>query len=48
MSAGAAEMVSVPRVELEALLAELRRLRREIGRGVASARASASAIRGLS
>lgn len=38
MSAEAAEMISVPRVELEALRAELRRLRREVGQGVASAR----------
>lgn len=35
MSVDAAEMVSVPRAELEALKAELRRLRREVGRGVA-------------
>jgi hypothetical protein len=35
MSAGASEMVSVPRTELDALKAELRRLRREVGRGVA-------------
>ena len=38
MSAETAEMVSVPRAELEALKAELRRLRREVGRGVAWAR----------
>lgn len=38
MSLDAAEMVSVPRAELEALKAELRRLRREVGRGVARAR----------
>lgn len=38
MSAEASEMVSVPRVGLEALQAELRRLRREVGRGVARAR----------
>jgi hypothetical protein len=31
-------MVSIPRAELEALKAELRRLRREVGRGVAGAR----------
>jgi hypothetical protein len=41
MSTEAAEMVSVPRVELEALRAELRRLRREVGRGVARARMQA-------
>jgi hypothetical protein len=33
----ASEMVSVPRAELEALEAELRRLRREVGRDVARA-----------
>jgi len=38
VSAEATEMVSVPRVELEALKAELRRLRREVGRGVARTR----------
>ena len=38
MSVEASEMVSVPRVELEALKAELRRLRREVGRGVARTR----------
>lgn len=38
VSAEAAEMVSVPRAELEALKAELRRLRREVGRGVARTR----------
>ena len=32
MSAEASEMVSIPRVELDALRAELRRLRREVGR----------------
>jgi hypothetical protein len=31
-------MVSIPRVELDALKAELRRLRREVGRGVARER----------
>lgn len=41
MSPDAAEMVSVPRAELEALKAELRRLRREVGRGVARARIQA-------
>jgi hypothetical protein len=38
VSVEASEMVSVPRAELDALKAELRRLRREIGRGVARAR----------
>lgn len=41
MSAEAAETVSIPRVELEALRAELRRLRREVGRGMARARMQA-------
>jgi hypothetical protein len=35
--AEASEMVTVPRAELEALKAELRRLRREVGRDVARA-----------
>ena len=38
VSVEASEMVSVPRAELDALKAELRRLRREVGRGVARAR----------
>jgi hypothetical protein len=38
MSLEASEMVSVPRAELDALKAELRRLRREVGRDVARAR----------
>jgi hypothetical protein len=37
----APEMVSIPRAELDALHAELRRLRREVGRGVARARMDA-------
>jgi hypothetical protein len=41
VSAETAEMVSVPRAELEALKAELRRLRREVGRGVARERIQA-------
>jgi hypothetical protein len=41
VSADAAEMVSVPRAELDALKAELRRLPREVGRGVARARIQA-------
>ena len=36
-----AEMVSIPRAELDALKAELRRLRREGGRAVARARIEA-------
>lgn len=35
MSAEAFELVSIPRAELDALRAELKRLRREVGRGVA-------------
>jgi hypothetical protein len=35
MSADVSELVSIPRVELDALRAELKRLRREAGRGVA-------------
>ena len=38
MSAEASELVSIPRAELDALKAELKRLRREVGRGVAMAR----------
>jgi hypothetical protein len=38
VSVEASEMVTVPRVELDALKAELRRLRREVGRAVARAR----------
>jgi hypothetical protein len=34
-------MVTVPRAELDALKAELRRLRREVGRAVAGARIEA-------
>lgn len=41
MSIGASEMVSIPRAELDSLKAELRRLRREVGRGVARARIQA-------
>jgi hypothetical protein len=41
MSAEASEMVTVPRAELEALKAEVRRLRREVGRSVARARMEA-------
>ena len=35
-------MVTIPRAELDALKAELRRLRREVGRGIARARIQAS------
>ena len=38
VSAEASEMVSVPRVEFDALKAELRRLRRRVGRGIAKTR----------
>ena len=41
MSAEASEMVTVPRAELEALKAEVRRLRREVGRSLAKARMEA-------
>jgi hypothetical protein len=41
VSVEASEMVSIPRAELDALKAEVRRLRREVGRGVASARIEA-------
>jgi hypothetical protein len=41
VSVEASEMVSIPRAELDALKAELRRLRREVGRGVATARITA-------
>lgn len=38
MSADASELVSIRRDELDALKAELRRLRREVGRSAAKAR----------
>ena len=41
MNAEAVEMVSIPRAELDALKAELRRLRREAGRSIARARIQA-------
>ncbi len=41
MSAEASELVSIPRAELDAMKAELKRLRREVGRGVAVARIQA-------
>jgi DNA-directed RNA polymerase alpha subunit len=41
MSAEAVEMVTIPRAELDSLKAELRRLRREVGRTIARARIQA-------
>jgi hypothetical protein len=41
VSTETSEMVTVPRAELDALKAELRRLRREVGQGVAMARIQA-------
>jgi len=41
VSAEASDLVSIPRAELDALKAELKRLRREIGRAVATARIQA-------
>ena len=41
MSAEASEMVSIPRAELDSLKAEVKRLRREVGRSVAKARMEA-------
>jgi hypothetical protein len=38
VSVEASEMVSIPRAELDSLKAELRRLRREVGRSVAGGR----------
>jgi hypothetical protein len=38
VSVEASDMVTIPRAELDALKAELRRLRREVGRGVAKGR----------
>jgi len=35
VSAEASELVNIPRAELDALKAELKRLRRQVGRGVA-------------
>lgn len=46
MSVEASEMVSIPRAELDSLRAELRRLRREVGRGGAMARIQAEPGRG--
>ena len=41
MSVEASDMVTIPRAELDALKAELRRLRREVGRGIAKGRIEA-------
>jgi hypothetical protein len=41
MSAEASDTVTIPRAELEALKAELRRLRREVGRRTARTRIEA-------
>jgi hypothetical protein len=41
VSADASEMVTVPRAELDSLRAEVKRLRREVGRIVAKARIGA-------
>ncbi len=41
MSAEASELVNIPRAELDALKAELKRLRREVARGVAKGRIQA-------
>jgi hypothetical protein len=41
VSVEASEMVTIPRAELEALQAELRRLRREVGRRTARTRIEA-------
>ena len=42
MSAEAVEMVTIPLAELDAMKAELRRLRREVGRAIAKARIQAN------
>jgi hypothetical protein len=41
VSVEASEMVSIPRAELDSLKAELKRLRREVGRSVARGRIQA-------
>jgi hypothetical protein len=41
VSVEASDVVTIPRAELDALKAELRRLRREVGRGVAKGRIEA-------
>ena len=47
MSAEASERVSIPRAELDAPKAELKRLRREVGRGAAMARIRATPARAM-
>jgi hypothetical protein len=41
VSVEASDMITIPRAELDALKAELRRLRRQVGRGVAMSRIQA-------
>ena len=41
MSVEASDMVTIPRAELDSLKAEVKRLRREVGRNVARARIEA-------
>jgi hypothetical protein len=41
VSVEASDMITIPRAELDALKAELRRLRRQVGRGVAMGRIQA-------
>jgi len=41
VSVEASDMVTIPRADLDALKAEVRRLRREVGRGVAKRRIQA-------
>ncbi len=41
MSAEASDLVSIPRAELDGLQAELKRLRRQVGRGAAKERIQA-------
>jgi hypothetical protein len=41
VSVEASDMITIPRAELDALKAELRRLRRQVGRGVAMRRIKA-------
>ncbi len=41
MGLDSSEMVTIPRAELDSLKAEVRRLRREVGRGVARVRIKA-------
>jgi hypothetical protein len=43
VSVEASDMVTIPRAELDSLRAEVRRLRREVGRAVAKARIRADA-----